>query len=244
MDEYAERRRLAAWTRYECATLLENPSDSNPPQRTYRRIERNGLWGYCDHNGKEIIPCQWNSASGFLNGYASVEKDGKFGIIDATGSYITPCQWDCALPVSGGVARVGSISPKDYPYVPPDVDYDYDFFYTLINLKGERIVDKWWFYIGNFTDGYAMCMDTCEEWDYVDTNGKNVVPTKWDRPPVFRGDIAIVQMYGKEGVIDLSGKVLIPCKWDHIIIRLNYIKANNKDGTTRLFRRDGTPIVW
>jgi len=45
-------------------------------------------WGYIDINGKEVIPCIYESAENFSNGKASVTKDGVSFCIDKTGKTV------------------------------------------------------------------------------------------------------------------------------------------------------------
>ena len=50
-----------------------------------------GLWGYCDKNGNEVIPFKYNIARSFDGAYAPVEReDGKWGIIDKKGNTVVP----------------------------------------------------------------------------------------------------------------------------------------------------------
>lgn len=47
--------------------------------------KRNGLFGYLDQDGNEVIPFQYERASSFSNGQAYVKKDGKYFIINRNG---------------------------------------------------------------------------------------------------------------------------------------------------------------
>lgn len=48
-------------------------------------VKRNGLFGYLDEDGNEVIPFQYERASTFSNGKAYVKKDGKYFIINRNG---------------------------------------------------------------------------------------------------------------------------------------------------------------
>lgn len=39
-------------------------------------------WGFIDHTGKEVIPCQYGGAKEFSEGLAAVYSDEKWGFID------------------------------------------------------------------------------------------------------------------------------------------------------------------
>ena len=49
---------------------------------------KNGLWGYLNEEGKEVIPCQWDDAWEFVHGLAYVVKDEKMAYIDCQGKII------------------------------------------------------------------------------------------------------------------------------------------------------------
>ena len=48
-----------------------------------------GKWGYIDKTGKVVIPCQWENARTFSEGFALVRDDnGKWWKIDKTGKVV------------------------------------------------------------------------------------------------------------------------------------------------------------
>lgn len=78
-------------------------------------VQRNGLWGYIDTEGNEIIPCIYkgteygNYAFPFSEGMAVIiDKDGKYGYINKKGEMIVKPQFEEAGNFSEGVASVFS----------------------------------------------------------------------------------------------------------------------------------------
>ena len=51
-------------------------------------------WGYIDGDGKEIIPCIYDSDFAFKDGYAVVYDGNKYGVIDKHGNQICPFIYD------------------------------------------------------------------------------------------------------------------------------------------------------
>ena len=47
-----------------------------------------GLWGFLDEDGREVIPCQWDDPAWFYGGLAEVQKDGKMAYIDREGKVV------------------------------------------------------------------------------------------------------------------------------------------------------------
>ena len=64
----------------------------------------------------------------------------------------------------------------------------------------------------------GLAMTTINKWGFVDKNGVEVVPCKYDEVNDFHEGMAKVSLNGKFGYIDKSGKVIIPLKYDEISI--------------------------
>ena len=78
-------------------------------------VQRNGLWGYIDTEGNEVIPCIYkgteygNYAFPFSEDMAVIiDKDGKYGYINKKGEMIVKPQFEEAGNFSEGVASVFS----------------------------------------------------------------------------------------------------------------------------------------
>jgi hypothetical protein len=57
---------------------------------------KNGLLGYIDSLGNEIIPFKYDQASKFSSGFCAVEADGKFGYVDESGKEVIELKYDFA----------------------------------------------------------------------------------------------------------------------------------------------------
>ena len=61
-------------------------------------VKKDGLWGFIDAEGNEIITPQYERCSNFKNGIAIVEKNSNRGYINKKGEEITPLKyWKCNL---------------------------------------------------------------------------------------------------------------------------------------------------
>jgi exopolysaccharide biosynthesis protein len=58
-------------------------------------LKKNNLYGFVDSTGREAIPCTWQYAYGFSEGYAAVQdpKTKKYGYIDPTGKLVIACKY-------------------------------------------------------------------------------------------------------------------------------------------------------
>lgn len=61
---------------------------------TDEKGKRKELWGYCDRNGNEVIPCEYDDVLPFSEGYAAVCYRGKWGFIDHKNRVMIPFQYD------------------------------------------------------------------------------------------------------------------------------------------------------
>lgn len=70
-------------------------------------VDQNDLCGYIDTTGKEVVPCQYESADNFGEyDLATVESNGKCGLIRKDGSFYTKPIYDEIWPFSSGYSVV------------------------------------------------------------------------------------------------------------------------------------------
>ncbi|NDI97869.1 WG repeat-containing protein [Flavobacterium sp. LaA7.5] len=87
-------------------------------QPEWLQIQKDGLIGYIDESGKEIVPLVYNNIGTFgdyVEGWALVEKDGLLGFIDLLGEEIVPPQYD-TIGHSGNVKKGWLLVSKDGLY--------------------------------------------------------------------------------------------------------------------------------
>ncbi|ACU60725.1 SEL1-like repeat protein [Chitinophaga pinensis] len=57
-------------------------------------VMKNGKAGYIDKSGREVMPCVFDDAYDFEDGYAAVVAHGKFGLIDTEGNFKLPAIYE------------------------------------------------------------------------------------------------------------------------------------------------------
>lgn len=67
---------------------------------------KNGLYGFINEKGNEVIPCQYTFVLYFSNGLVAVEKNGKWGFINEYGIEVIECIYDHVTSFSNGYAIV------------------------------------------------------------------------------------------------------------------------------------------
>ena len=59
-------------------------------------VNQYGKWGFADHSGRVVIPCQYDQAWKFSDGLARVNIRGNFGFIDVNGRAVIPIEYNYA----------------------------------------------------------------------------------------------------------------------------------------------------
>ena len=162
-------------------------------------------WGFIDHSGNEVIPCQYDIARNFHDGVAVV------GFIDAERKRFgyPLCKWGCINRAGEEVIPFGK-----YGMIGCHGDYGYrdsSGYYGTVYDEGRK----------RFFEGMASVWSDSKPYiyGYVDKNGAEVVPLKYNSVDPFSNGLAIVRISdGKDvnaGYIDKEGNVVIPFKYLH-----------------------------
>lgn len=87
----------------------EKYSNSWPFSEGYAGVEssQNGLKGFVNKTGKEVIACQYDETLNFVDGIVGVKKNGKWGYINSKNETVIPFEYDDAFGAGGGLAAVG-----------------------------------------------------------------------------------------------------------------------------------------
>lgn len=75
-------------------TDLNRYDEVSPVSEAMRAVGQNGLWGYVDSQGKEVIPLRYEWADDFREGRAAVQLDGNFALLDKEGNEILPAVFE------------------------------------------------------------------------------------------------------------------------------------------------------
>ena len=196
------------------------------------KLDKQWKYGYLDKNGKEIIPCTFDDAFSFCEGYAVVCKEGKYGIIDKTGKQVVPYKYDRIQSFSDGLALVGSNDKIGF-----------------INSKGEEVVpikfiESLW--ENGFLEGFAVVRIDDGEYvkhGYIDKSGKIVVEPTYNEARQFHDGRASVGNDGKYGYIDTKGKEIIPLIYDYASDFSDGIAVVRNEGKYQIIDKSGKSIT-
>ena len=151
-----------------------------------------GQWGLIDTLGHETIPCRYYYLDTPGEGLAAfrLEQFGNYGVCRCQGGMwlFHPC-FSVARPFSGGVAVVSYNNVN----------------FGLVDRNGGEVSSFRYKRIGRFNDGlapfntdlYGMNFQGMEpRCGYIDTEGREVIPAKWDDAAEFSEMRAAVMRFG------------------------------------------------
>lgn len=194
-------------------------------------------YGYVNTRGEMAIPCQWDAALDFRNGYAFVyTKDHEVGYIDAAGRllFLLPEDWliNPDEVIRDGLLRV--VKDGQYGYVDTDGA-------LAISFRDWELADE-------FSEGRAL-VRRGGQYGYIDPTGAEVIPCQWDDARPFYKGYALVEKNGECQVIDREGNITAPLGKVYVVRTMNsdcrYKICEEKDGKNKygLLRYDGVLIT-
>lgn len=163
-------------------------------------VQHNGLWGYIDKEGNEVIPCQYESAEDFNNSRAIVSKGGLYGCIDTKGNEVVPFEY-------GWIHHY-----TDYFIV--NKDYKNIHGCGYLDNDGKEIAPCIYSTISPFSDGLSRVRKD-DLYGFIDKQGKEAIPCKYEYAEVFSDGLALIEREGLYGFIDKQGNEVIPCKYTY-----------------------------
>ncbi len=175
----------------------EDPNDVHrydevaPVSEALRAVELNGLWGYIDSQGREVIPLHYNWVDDFREGRAVVRLDENFGLLDKEGSEVLPAVFESIdwFPEYGVVQAA------------------YDGKVGLYDRDGQEILPMSYDWVGPM--GPLVLVRREGLCGYIYPNGELAIPLQYDDAYDFdqQGKALVVQ-HGKSFYIDIEGREL------------------------------------
>ena len=193
-------------------------------------VEWEGLYGFMDTEGNEVVPCIYHNADHFQYGYARVYLDGKWGLVDKNGLEVLPCKYSDTGVCTEGMACV-KINGK-WGYV--DIE------------TGEELVIGKYDYVYIFCEGIAR-VEKNNKYGFIDKTGKEIAPCIYGGSYFFREGFAAVTRSGKCGYIDKNGKEVIPLIYENVrdfIDGFAPVQKNGKWGFVDYFGREVIPCIY
>ena len=163
-------------------------------------VSRNGLCGFIDERGEEIIPCKYDCVCAFNNGLARVIKDDTWLLIDNEDDIILKLDCEGISDFAEGMALIIRNGKCGY-----------------IDASGNEVISCVYEKARLFNNGVAPVKKS--KWYFIDKLG-NIVSKELvvDYDEVEMTDSKLWKVYysGKYGLIDTNGQEIIPCVYENL----------------------------
>jgi len=186
-------------------------------------VEKNGLLGYINSQGKLITPIQYGDRSDyeFNEGSARVYRNALWGYINSKGKEITPIQYEDAREFRNGFAPVkrnglwGYINEQGKEITPIQYEDAREFYRGFafvernglrgyINEQGKEITPIQYEVLDYFQHGFARAKRN-GLWGYINEQGKEITPIQYENVEDFQRGFARVKQNGLWRFIDTNG---------------------------------------
>ena len=122
------------------------------------KVKKDGLIGYVNKSGVEVIKPQYADGLTFNEGYTAVKDGTKWLYFDSTGKKITEAIFDDANSFSNSMAAVSKNG-----------------LYGFINTMGEEIISFQFSNARSFSEGLAPAANAKGYWGFIDKKGSWVI---------------------------------------------------------------------
>ena len=155
---------------------------------------KDGIYGYIDKDGNEIIPFEFEDALPFSQGLAPVKKEGMYGYIDKDGKEVIPFEFEDACSFSEGLAPVKK-----------------DGMYGYIDKDGKEVIPFEFEDARSFSGSLAPVKKE-EKYGYIDKNRNVIIPFEFRDAHPFSEGLALVKKIFGYNYINKTGRNVISFK--------------------------------
>ena len=198
----------------------------------FAAVLKNGLWGYINEEGVEVIPFEYEEANFFVDDYAEVMKGGKKFFINKINEIVFE-----NVIYDSGLYRIKKnglwrIMDKKYeeissyyqtmtPFLTDVKDYEYAIvvnngLWGCINKRGEEFVPCRYDAIEYFIGGYAKVKKN-DLYGIVNKDGLEILPCIYEEIGKMGHCYAeVIKKDGLWGFINEHYEIIIPCQYEEI----------------------------
>jgi len=197
-------------------------------QKILYPIVHNGLWGYIDSSGTEIIEPQYIQAGQFSDGYAFVKKGSNthegFSIVDDFGFINTMNEFQSISKYLSGIDEAQNFHERRAAVRLAGIGVFTNSKWGLIDTSFNVVLEPAYYKVGNFSEGLAWVEDKkmflffviSDNYGYVNLEGDLVIPCRFEHAGSFFEGLANVTIDGKKGFINKNGEIIIEPKFDAV----------------------------
>ncbi len=226
-------------------------------------VRRNGLWGFVDKNGIEVIPCRFRKVKDFSEGLASVKLGRKWGFIDQQGRTVVDFKYRDLGHFNDGLAwasthkGMGYINTKGEMVIPAKFDKAADFEknvarvvvegqHGLINKEGDYFLRPLYSNIDPFNEhGVAVSRfgKNSIRYGLITRTGDLITIQRYKSIGPFKDGLAAVKYKNGYGFINCKGQMVIDNKYDKVSNFSEGLAVVQKNGVCGYVNRKGEEVV-
>ena len=196
-------------TGYDTVEAFENYDENKNLwyEKDILKVSKDGKYGVIDTSGKEIVECNYDSIEtlkGVTNSLLT-KQNNKYGIIDNVGSVIVENKYTSIEPVS---------TKYEDGFIVKDEKGKYG---VITYTKAVAVENKYDDIKNVYGNGKYYIVKNGNNWEIVDTDGKEYLKGKYDDIVFVDSKNAIVKNDKKYGVVSIEdGKNIIDISYDNI----------------------------
>ncbi|HMQ45823.1 MAG TPA: WG repeat-containing protein [Saprospiraceae bacterium] len=226
-------------------------------------VQKNGLWGFVNDEGLEVIPCRFREVRNFSEGLTAVRLGSEWGYIDRQGHIEIPIRYKKAGNFRNGLAwvitdaGVGYIDKTGELAIKSRFDRAFDFHknaarvvlenqFALIDQSGKTLTKSKYTDIGSFNEHDLAIVsygNNAVNYGLLNIYGELITTLPFREIGEFHEGLAAVKYKDGYGFIDTTGKLVIPSIYTKVSNFSEGLAAVQKDGTCGYIDYAGQTVV-
>ncbi len=226
-------------------------------------VKRNGLWGYVNEEGLEVIPCRFKFVKNFHNNLAAVKLGNKWGMINKQGDVVINFQYTRLGNLKNGLAWVytpkgsGYIDANNNFIIDPKFDKAFDFDsgvarvvvngkYGLIDASGKYILNPQFSFISDFDENDLAVVQIGNSkirYKLINRSGKIVTNKAFKKIGPFSEGMAAVKFRDRYGFINTNGKLVVSAIYSKVSAFNEGRAVVQKEGLCGYINKEGKEII-
>lgn len=193
-------------------------------------VRENDKWGFVNTQGKQIVPCEYNTVLPATEGYAAIMKNDMWGFVDSTGKIIATPQYKSVLPFKNGLAVVLTADNRQ----------------VFIDTQAREALEFTQYdVVTPFSEGFSVVQKQGKK-GVINKSGKQIIPLDYQAIAPFKNGTAVVQQNNKWGVIGTQAQIIIPIEYTKINVynlpQIQVFVAEKSSSQKQLFNAYGKTI--
>lgn len=222
------------FTEYENVMAIENYNENNELwfEENALKVQKNGKYGLINIDGKEILPCEYDSITvlkGIKNSLV-LKKDANLGIANTDGTIIVPVEY----------AEVKAIT-EDYKngFIVKNAESKFG----VIKSDGKVALDCKYEGIENIIDNNKYIVKENGIWKVIDETGTSYLEGKVSNAASMENGCAVIIENGKYGVVNIASEIKIPSEYENLTYMFDDKYIAKKDGKYGVINTNNETVI-